>query len=227
MKTSVILLSAGSSTRFGGDIKKQFYLINNKPLLYYSLLAFDESKRVDEIIVVTAKEDIERVQEIVKQYGFNKVKCVISGGDTRQESVHLGLAHVESDFVLVHDAARPLVSEEIISNLLDALKDADGSTPVLKVVDTIIKVENKELSSYEDRNQLFRVQTPQAFKTKLLKKAHEQFLGKNITDDSQLIKLVGGKVAIVEGDEKLRKVTTLEDTYVIKTYIEQDERLQN
>ena len=226
MKTFVILLCAGSSSRFGGETKKQFYLIKNKPLLSYSLSTFNDSKRIDEIVVVTAKEDIEKVKEIVKQ--FNKVKCVIAGGESRQESVRLGLEQIhENGFVLVHDAARPLVDGEIISSLLDALKDADAATPAIKVVDTIVRAEDNELSSYEDRDHLFRVQTPQAFKIETLKKAHEQFLGKNATDDSQLIKLLGLKVAIVLGKEKLRKVTTLEDTHAIEAYIEQNERLQN
>ena len=228
MKTYALILSAGSSTRFGGTIKKQFYKINDKPILFYSLNAFNKSKLIDEIVLVTSKEDIELVKTFVKENDFNKVSQIVVGGDVRQKSVKHGLDVIkEEGFVLIHDAARPLVDEEIISSLLNALKTNDGAAPAIKVVDTIIKVENNELSSYEDREKLYRIQTPQAFRLNVIKEAHVKFLNENATDDTQLVKLLGKKVAIVPGKEQLRKITTLEDTNAIEAYIKNNERLQN
>ena len=228
MKTYALILSAGSSTRFGGTIKKQFYKINDKPILFYSLNAFNKSKLIDEIVLVTSKEDIELVKTFVKENDFNKVSQIVVGGDVRQKSVKHGLDVIkEEGFVLIHDAARPLVDEEIISSLLNALKTNDGAAPAIKVVDTIIKVENNELSFYEDREKLYRIQTPQAFRLNVIKEAHVKFLNENATDDTQLVKLLGKKVAIVPGKEQLRKITTLEDTNAIEAYIKNNERLQN
>lgn len=228
MKTYTLILSAGSSTRFGGTIKKQFYKICDKPILFYSLNAFNKSKLIDEIVLVTSKEDIELVKAFVKENNFNKVSQIVVGGDVRQKSVKHGLDVIkEEGFVLIHDAARPLVDEKIISSLLNALKTNDGAAPAIKVVDTIIKVENNELSSYEDREKLYRIQTPQAFRLNVIKEAHVKFLNENATDDTQLVKLLGKKVAIVPGKEQLRKITTLEDTNAIEAYIKNNERLQN
>ena len=228
MKNYALILSAGSSTRFGGTIKKQFYKLNNKPVLFYSLNAFNKSKLIDEIVLVTSKEDIELVKAFVKENNFNKVSQIVVGGDVRQKSVKHGLDVIkEEGFVLIHDAARPLVDEKIISSLLNALKTNDGAAPAIKVVDTIIKVENNELSSYEDREKLYRIQTPQAFRLNVIKEAHVKFLNENATDDTQLVKLLGKKVAIVPGKEQLRKITTLEDTNAIEAYIKNNERLQN
>ena len=228
MKTYALILSAGSSTRFGGTIKKQFYKINDKPILFYSLNAFNKSKLIDEIVLVTSKEDIELVKAFVNENNFNKVSQIVVGGDVRQKSVKHGLDVInDNGYVLIHDAARPLVDEEIISSLLNALKTNDGAAPAIKVVDTIIKVENNELSSYEDREKLYRIQTPQAFRLNVIKEAHVKFLNENATDDTQLVKLLGKKVAIVPGKEQLRKITTLEDTNAIEAYIKNNERLQN
>ena len=228
MKTYALILSAGSSTRFGGTIKKQFYKINDKPILFYSLNAFNKSNLIDEIVLVTSKEDIELVKAFVNENNFNKVSQIVVGGDVRQKSVKHGLDVInDNGYVLIHDAARPLVDEEIISSLLNALKTNDGAAPAIKVVDTIIKVENNELSSYEDREKLYRIQTPQAFRLNVIKEAHVKFLNENATDDTQLVKLLGKKVAIVPGKEQLRKITTLEDTNAIEAYIKNNERLQN
>lgn len=229
MKTFAIILSAGNSTRFGGTTKKQFYLLKGKPVLYYSLKSFNEAKAIDEIVLVTLKKDIEKVKQFVLENNFNRVKLVVSGGDTRQQSVKNGLDAINESngIVLIHDAARPLVDEGIINNLIKALDNADGATPALKVFDTIVKANNNELVSYENRDELYRIQTPQAFKLDVIKLAHETFLGENATDDSHLVKQLHKKVVIINGKEKLRKITKLEDTDALEAYIEKNEQLQN
>lgn len=228
MKTFAVVLAAGSSTRFQRNTKKQFFKVKGREVLYYSLNTFNNSELIDEIIVVSSSEDFETVTNLVNANNFTKVKAIVVGGNVRQESVKNGLDFIKEDgYVLIHDSARPLVDEKIISSLMEALKDADGATPAIKVVDTIVKSRNGELLSFENRDELYRIQTPQAFKVNLIKEAHQKFEGKEATDDTQLVKLLGKKVVIIPGEEKLRKITTLEDTHAIEAYIEQNEYLQN
>ena len=229
MKTFAIILSAGSSTRFEGNVKKQFYKIFDKEILYYSLSTFDESKKIDEIVLACAKEDLDEVKDLVNKYNFKKVSQIVIGGSSRQESVKHGLDAIKENdgYVLIHDAARPLVDEETIEALINKLQDYDGASPALKVVDTIIRANNGELSSFEDREALYRIQTPQAFRLNVIKEAHVKFLDKNATDDTQLVKALNKRVAIIEGKEKFKKITKLEDTDAIRAYIEQNEHLQN
>lgn len=228
MKTFAVVLAAGSSTRFQRNTKKQFFKVKGREVLYYSLNTFNNSELIDEIIVVSSSEDFETVTNLVNANNFTKVKAIVVGGNVRQESVKNGLDFIKEDgYVLIHDSARPLVDEKIISSLMEALKDADGATPAIKVIDTIVKSRNGELLSFENRDELYRIQTPQAFKVNLIKEAHQKFEGKEATDDTQLVKLLGKKVVIIPGEEKLRKITTLEDTHAIEAYIEQNEYLQN
>lgn len=228
MKTFAIVLSAGNSTRFGGETKKQFFELHNKPVLFYSINAFNKSKHIDEIIVVTNKNDIEYVKELIFKYNFTKVKTIVAGGEYRQESVKNGLDQIKEDgYVLIHDSARPLVDDEIIQDLINALKDYDGAVPALNVVDTIVRSENGQLNSFENRENLFLIQTPQAFRLSVIKEAHKKFVGLNATDDSRLLVQMNKKVKLIKGKEKLRKITRLEDTNAIKAYIEKDEYLQN
>ena len=229
MKTYGIILSGGSSSRFHGTIKKQFYLIKGKPVLYYSLKTFNDARSIDEIVLVATKEDYKISSELVEQYNFKKVRHIVVGGFTRQESVRHGLEAIndKEGKVLIHDAARPLVDEDIINQLVDKLDEYDGAAPALKVFDTIIKVENEELISFENRDLLYRIQTPQAFKLDVIKEAHVKFQDLNATDDTQLVKLLSKKVAIIEGKEKFRKITKLEDTNAIEAYIEKNEQLQS
>lgn len=228
MKTFAVVLAAGSSTRFEKGTKKQFFKVKGREVLYYSLNTFNDSELIDEIIVVSTSEDFETVTNLVNANNFTKVKAIVVGGNVRQESVKNGLDYIkEEGYVLIHDSARPLVDEKIISSLLEALKDADGATPAIKVVDTIVKSHNSEVLSFENRDELYRIQTPQAFKVNIIKEAHQKFEGKEATDDTQLVKLLDKKVVIIPGEEKLRKITTLEDTHAIEAYIEQNEYLQN
>lgn len=219
MKTFAILLLAGSSTRFSSDTKKQFFLLNNKPVYQYSLELFEKSKLIDGIVLVANESDIPSLKEETKNY--KKIVSIVKGGAYRQESVKNGLDALKDEGrVLIHDSARPLIDEEIISNLLSALDEYDGATPAIQVIDTIVKVnEDKTIASFEDRNRLYRVQTPQAFKLSIVKEAHKKFAGENATDDTTLLYKLGKKVKIVEGKEKYRKITKLEDIKALEEFI--------
>lgn len=218
MKTFAIVLLAGNSSRFQSDTKKQFFVLKNKPVYLYSIEAFNNSKYIDEIVLVTSKDDLTKIKKETST--FNKVKHVVEGGEVRQESVKRGLDVIKDDgYVLIHDAARPLVDDEIISSLIDALKEFDGATPALKVVDTIAKSKDGTIDSFGDRNVFYRIQTPQAFKIKAIKEAHEKFAGKNASDDTTLLCMLNKKVKLVEGKEKLRKITRLEDVNALQAFI--------
>lgn len=228
MKNFAIVVAAGNSVRFGGSIKKQFYKIHDKPTIFYSLNTFQNNSEIDSIVLVINKDDADQIKKIVDEYKFSKVSKIVYGGSTRQESVHNGLDALQNEGnVLIHDAARPLVDDEIIHELLVKLEDFDGAAPALKMVDTIVEVENEQLTAFADRDKLYRIQTPQAFHTQIIKQAHEELASLNATDDTQLLLTLGKRVAIIPGKEKLAKITRLEDTNAIKAYIEKDEHLQN
>ena len=218
MKTFAILLLAGNSTRFVSSKKKQFFILKDKPVFLYSLETFENSKYIDEIIVVANESDLDDVKQEISR--FKKVKHLVQGGQVRQESVKNGLDAINEDgYVLIHDAARPLVDEEIISSLVESLKDYEGVTPAIKVVDTIVKGKDGIISSFEDRDSLYRIQTPQAFRVKIIKLAHQKFADKNASDDTTLLYMLGKKVKIVEGKEKYKKITKLEDIDSLKEFI--------
>lgn len=225
MKTAVIILLAGNSERFNSKIKKQFFSINSKPLIYYTISSFENCNEIDEITLVGQKNDFETINEIINNFKFKKITQIIEGGKTRKESVYKGLMSLnidDNDIVLIHDGARPLVSSEFTSKIIAVTKKCDAATAAIKVEDTLAKsVDGKSIDSFENRENFYRIQTPQAFKFGLIKKAH-QTIKVDATDDAQLIESLGKKVALVIGDKKMNKVTTLEDAFFIESIIKND-----
>lgn len=225
MKVAAIILLAGRSERFDSNTPKQFFPINGKPLIYYTIYSFEKVSEIDEITLVSRKEDIAKVQNIVKEYGFKKVIRVIEGGETRNESVHNGLKSLSlsnDDLVLIHDGARPIVPEKVILSVIHALENSDAVTTAIKVEDTIVFSENShDINSFENRDEYFRIQTPQGFRFETILKAHEN-IDKNATDDAQLVQRLGIKVKLVDGDKKMNKITTIEDINALKVLIENE-----
>lgn len=219
MKTFAIVLLAGNSSRFQSDTKKQFFVLKNKPVYLYSIEVFNNSKYIDEIILVGNKNDLAKIKEETSP--FTKIKHFVEGGQFRQQSVKHGLDAIKEDgYVLIHDSARPLVDDIIISSLIEALKECDGVAPAIKVVDTIVKTSDAgEIESFENREKLYRIQTPQAFRVNTIKEAHEKFVDRNASDDTSLLHMLNKKVKIVEGKEKLRKITKLEDIDALQAFI--------
>jgi 2-C-methyl-D-erythritol 4-phosphate cytidylyltransferase len=207
MKISAILLAAGKGERFGE--KKQFIKLKGEPLFQYSLNTLNKIDEIDEIILVLPEEDIERI----KIFSFKNVKKV-KGGDERQESVYNALKEIESDIVIVHDAARPFATESMfLDGIKNIKKGYDGSITAIKAKDTIKKVKDNKVIETLNREELYIVQTPQTFKTEILKKAHEKaieykFVG---TDDSSLVERIGGNITINKGSILNFKITTKED----------------
>ncbi len=229
MKKYVVILLSGDSTRFGSETPKQFYEINNKPLIYYTIKSFCDSPLIDGIILVTKKEYIDRLAGIVFEYKFTKIMGIAAGGASRQESSFNGLMLLaddakDDDIVLIHDGARPLVSKKIIGDLILALRDHEGATVALKSTDTMVMVDNehKEMVGVLNRDEIYRVQTPQAFRFKTIFEAHQLYKGRNVSDDSQLIQGVY-PIKIVDGDEKLIKITHLSDIKYLKLLLDESD----
>lgn len=226
MRSTAIILAAGSGKRFSVKKKKQFVELFDKPLLYYSLKAFSESK-ADDIIVVTSKDDIDFVREdIVKKYGFSKVTSIVEGGAERYDSVYNGLKVCGGYICLIHDSARAIISVELINRCIKEVVKYRAVVPVVTPKDTI-RVRDGEFGGETiDRNKLCIIQTPQCFDIDLIKSAFEKLYKTDyktlgITDDAMVVeKFTDTKVRLVDGDYKNIKVTTPEDIVIAKAFLD-------
>ena len=231
-KITAIVLAAGSGSRMKSKTKKQFMEIKGKPVIWYSLFEFEKS-RVDEIILVTGKEDIDYCKkEIVEKYNLKKIKNVVAGGSERYESVYNGLKEVTGNIVLIHDGARPLINNEIIERSIEGTIKSDACVVGVPVKDTI-KRANKEgyIIDTPNRSELWITQTPQSFKTDLVKMAYKKMKEElekgnttlNVTDDAMVVEeFTTNQVRFVQGDHKNIKVTTPEDIDIAELFIELD-----
>lgn len=212
--TSVILAAAGSSSRMGG-IQKQFALLGGVPVLIRAMQAFEQCESVVEIIVCAAADKLGAIQTLADQYGIKKLAAVVSGGNTRQESVINGLRKISKDTLLVciHDGARPLVRPDSIEKTLADARVFGGAALGIPVKDTIKVVNDGLIVDTPYRPSLFAMQTPQVFKRKLyFEGVHfARTHGLDFTDDCQLVEAVGGKVYVSRGDYSNIKITTPED----------------
>ena len=212
-KLAAIVLMAGLSTRFGEPKNKQLCLLNNRPVFTYAIEAFAKLNHIDELVIAVNQENREEIEKFLEKTGI-KAKIVL-GGATRQESVEHALNALtigENDVVIIHDAARPLVDVLAINQVAKAANEFGAATTYLPATDTIaIKTENDEVKGFEKRESGAQIQTPQAFKFGLLKRAHELSIDNGATDDCSLVMQSGNPVKLVKGDKKLHKITTAED----------------
>lgn len=235
-KNTAIVLSAGSGKRMNSDTKKQYLLINEKPVVYYSLKAFEDCEIIDEIILVTSKEDIDFCRdEIVEKYGFSKVKKICIGGRERYNSVYNGLIEaLDCEYIFIHDGARPFINNEIIDRAYDVLKKHGSAVVGMPVKDTIkIVDENLDVSDTPNRKTLWQVQTPQCFKYDVAMNAYERLIseeesgelnkrGIQVTDDAMVVEtFLDGecKVRLVEGAYENIKITTPEDLKIAEVFL--------
>jgi ribitol-5-phosphate 2-dehydrogenase (NADP+) / D-ribitol-5-phosphate cytidylyltransferase len=210
-----IILAGGSGSRMGHDTPKQFLKLKEKTILQHTLERFEYHPGIHHIFLVIPGEDLNRAGEMIRSSGYKKVLKLVNGGRTRQESSRLGVAAApagEYENVLIHDAARPFVSKKIIDALLEKLEDCNAVNVAVPSPDTIIQIDdNNRVTDVPDRRYLRRVQTPQAFKLELIRKAHSQALEKGITnasDDCTLIlKLRLAEICVIEGSERNIKIT--------------------
>ena len=221
-KVTAIVLAAGKGSRMGSQVPKQYLTLLGHEVLYYSLKAFEESI-VDQVVLVTGAGDIDYCRsELVEKYGFSKVKKIIAGGAERYDSVYMGLkAAAPCDYVLIHDGARPMVTPEIISQVLEGAIACGSCTTAVPVKDTI-KLSTAEgfAGGTPDRAQLRAVQTPQVFSLPLYRHALAlaEEADKRYTDDCQLIEAAGGAVYLTMGDYRNIKITTPEDLLVAEAF---------
>lgn len=196
-----LIVAAGSGSRAGGAVPKQYARLAGKPLVAHALAAFADHPLVDEVMVVIAAD-----AEALARAALGDVPLIV-GGTSRRESVARGLAAVQADLVLVHDAARPFVPAEVIDRVAAALSDHAAAMPVLAVADTLVRD-----GGVVPREGLSRVQTPQGFRVDALRAAHAAWpAGEEATDDAQMVRRLGGSVALVQGDPMLDKVTHPQD----------------
>ena len=200
-RTVALIVAAGSGSRAGGAVPKQYAMVAGKPLIAHAYAAFAGHSAVDEVVVVIAAG-----AEHFAAAALGSARTV-TGGPSRRESVALGLAAIVADRVLVHDAARPFVPADVIDRVLAALDTHEGATPVLAVADTLVRD-----GAVVRRDGLSRVQTPQGFRADALRAAHDGWPGdEEATDDAQMVRRLGGSIALVQGDTMLDKVTHPED----------------
>ena len=207
-----IIVAAGSGQRMGVAQPKQVLPLAGRAMLEHSLLAFQRRDDVTAMVLVAPPEFESHDRLALRSY--SKLQARVDGGKTRQESVWQGLSAVhDSDWVVVHDAARPLVSDALIDSVLRAALVCGAAIPACRVVDTLKRVEGGTVTTTVDRDGIILVQTPQAFRTELLRKAHQaaredSFHG---TDDAHLVERLGAPVSWVDGSSFNLKVTTPSD----------------
>jgi 2-C-methyl-D-erythritol 4-phosphate cytidylyltransferase len=210
-----VLAAAGSGDRLGADRPKAFARLGGEPLLAQSLKRLDDSDWVDFIVVAAPPGWEEPAILLAEELGCRKVSACVTGGATRGESVGRALAEVpdEAAVVLVHDAARPLLSDEVIERVLTALNEGwDGALPGLPLVDTIKRVDDEaRVVETLNREELRAVQTPQAFVASVLRDAYAKGDIAQASDCSMLVEARGGRIKVVEGDPNLSKVTDAGD----------------
>lgn len=205
MTTIALLMAAGAGERAGGSVPKQLAPLGGRPVLAWPYAALAKHPKVDDVIIVTSPGLADSVRAALPQ------ARIVHGGATRQASVAAGLAAAEgAKFVLVHDAARPFLPATVIDRVLAALGDHQGATPALKIADTLAR-DADGLGEAVPREKLVRVQTPQGFRADALRAAHAAAPDDAATDDAQLVRRLGGTVALVQGDPVLEKVTYPED----------------
>lgn len=228
-KYAAIVLSAGSGSRMKSDIPKQYLPLIEKPVIYYSLMAFQNSP-VDEIILVSGANDIEYCRkEIVERYGLSKVTRIVAGGKERYDSVYEGLCATDAEYVLIHDGARPVLTSDMIDRMIQGVENTGACIAAMPVKDTIkLSDEHKQVASTPDRKHLWMVQTPQCFARTLLEESYEilkckQKAGEkvpDITDDAMIVEFATGKkITLVEGAYTNLKITTPEDLAVAEIFL--------
>ena len=225
-RCTAIVLAAGQGKRMHSKIQKQFLEIGGKPILYYSMECFQKSPLIQDIILVTGEDMISYCQsEIVEKYGFTKVCKVTAGGKERYDSVYAGLLCCQdTDYVYIHDGARPFVTEEMIQRGYEAVKRTNACVMGMPSKDTVKLADpSGYIKETPDRKIVWNIQTPQIFSYDLIRGAYESIRKKdmsNVTDDAMVVEQeTGTKILLVEGSYQNIKITTQEDLAVAEAFL--------
>lgn len=219
----VVIPAGGRGVRLGGDVPKQFLLLNGKPILQHSIEKFESLPAVNEIVVVVPADQIRRAEKVLQKARCRKVSHVVVGGSERQHSVRNGLLCFddEPEIVLVHDAVRPLVSRQVIKEVIEQTRRHGAAVVGVRVKDTTKVGKAGFYKKTLDRENLWSVQTPQGFRFDILRRAHlaaqrSAFLG---TDEASLVERLKIPVKIVEGEYRNIKITTQEDLLIAEAIV--------
>jgi 2-C-methyl-D-erythritol 4-phosphate cytidylyltransferase len=222
MAVWAVLAAAGRGERLGSERPKAFARLAGRPLLAESLERLEGSDWIDAIVIAAPPDWEEPSILVAEEIGAGKVSSCVTGGDSRSESVRLALGEVPDDaaVVLVHDAARPLLTGAVIERVLAPLGEGwDGAVPGLPVSDTVKRVEGERVIETLPRDKLTAVQTPQAFVASALREALSGELAGS-SDCASLVEARGGRIKVVEGDRRLLKVTDAEDLAIVESWLE-------
>jgi len=216
---TAIIVAAGKSERMGGGTDKAFLNLGSRPVVAWSLLAFEKNVDVDSIILVVRKDQVTAAKAVARMFGISKLAKIVSGGTRRQDSVQAGLKEVDSDtrIVVVHDGARPCVTQEVISDVIKSARRGAASVTGCRIRDAVKIVEKgTTITSTVDRAKYWMVQTPQAFPYSMLRKAYAavEADNKDVFDDAQAVELSGETVKICESEKPNLKITTPEDLQI-------------
>ena len=216
-RVTALIPAAGMGRRMGKTVAKQFLPLGDKPMLAHTLLVFQRSPEIDEIIPVLSEEDMEMcLRDVIEAFHITKVKTLVVGGKERHNSVYNGLRKIEKDtsVVLVHDGVRPFVIPDMIRECVEAARKGDCVAVGVPLKDTVKEVDKKGIVRQTlERSRLWAIQTPQAFPLTVLRQAYDESYKKNVfgTDDATLVERAGNSVRVIMGSYENIKITTAED----------------
>src|SRR6185436_2982205 len=226
MKVGAIIAAAGFGRRMKTDRPKQLLVLNGTSIIVHTIRKFDASSAIDYVIVTAPREAVEEIRNLVDSAGFRKSVSVIEGGERRQDSVAMGLKHLQpgTDIVAVHDGVRPFVSVEDIDNVVREAQRTGAAILGVPIVDTVKQAEKEFVESTLTREHLVLAQTPQVFRTEVLREAFDnaakdEYYG---TDESSLVERLGLPIAIVRGSERNIKITRPSDLTLARAFLAEE-----
>jgi 2-C-methyl-D-erythritol 4-phosphate cytidylyltransferase len=227
MVVSAIIVAAGKGIRMGDNVRKQYLLLDNRPLISHTIEVFDECNIIEEIFLVVPEEDFVFCNEtILNQRNFQKKVSLVPGGAERQDSVYNGLLAIDNiiddSIVVIHDGVRPFIRSEQLTECITCATDYDACIFGIPAYDTLKRVNSSGfIEDTIERNTIWLAQTPQAFKYNLIRRAHENAIrtGINGTDDAMLVEQLGIKVRVVRGSRCNVKITTREDLLLARAMV--------
>jgi 2-C-methyl-D-erythritol 4-phosphate cytidylyltransferase len=227
MKVTVIIAAAGAGRRMKSDRPKQLLVLNDTPILVYTIRKFDRCRLVDRIVVAAPRESVDEIRKLVAAAGFSKGISVVQGGARRQDSVATAMQHMDPDttIVAVHDAVRPFVSVEEIEAAIHEAEKSGAAVLAIPIVDTVKQIRKDRIESTLTREHLVLAQTPQVFRTEVLREAFErakkdEYYG---TDESSLVERMDHPVAIIRGSERNIKITRPDDLTLARFYLQEEQ----
>jgi len=219
-------LAAGKSSRFGGELPKQFQMVCGKPLLSWSISRFEAANSIDSMIIVGQNSELERIQEeAVDRYDFQKVRKIVAGGESRFESVQRGIAALPSSpgLIAIHDGARPLTKAVDIDRVVAKTAECGAAVLAKRAVDTLKVVKDLKIESTPDRTSFYLAETPQVFRHDLLVEGYKKAINcSSSTDDASLVEQLGVTVEVVESTACNIKVTTAEDMMLVELILKKE-----